>query len=210
MNITKATREYIDQHPSIKDCLKKGIVNYSALARHIADELGVSKKRNFDAILVASRRHARKLRHVEQEKKVLGLLKRSKVHIKTKICRLALEKNYYTFSGLAKLAKLLEEKHLFQVVEGESAITLIIEEESLEKAKDVLEGNIINTKNNLAEIIIISPREAEITVGVTAYLSSLLSDNGINVISTMGSYKDDIFVVESKDISKVLEIFGKF
>ena len=38
INITKETENYIRDHPSIKDCLKKGLINYSSLSRKIGDE----------------------------------------------------------------------------------------------------------------------------------------------------------------------------
>jgi len=33
---TEITEKYLTEHPSIKDCLKQGIINYSKLSRKIA------------------------------------------------------------------------------------------------------------------------------------------------------------------------------
>jgi len=41
MNIAKVTKSYIKKHPSIKDCIYKGVVNYSALAREIGEYHGI-------------------------------------------------------------------------------------------------------------------------------------------------------------------------
>ena len=35
---TELTEKYLEEHPSIKDCLKHGIINYSKLSRKIAQE----------------------------------------------------------------------------------------------------------------------------------------------------------------------------
>ena len=55
-NTTEMTNEYINEHPHIKNCLKRGLINYSALARYIAKELDIEKKSSKEAILIASRR----------------------------------------------------------------------------------------------------------------------------------------------------------
>ena len=56
-NITKLTEHYISEHPSIKDALKKGLINYSKLTRQIAEDMDIELKKNFDAILIACRRY---------------------------------------------------------------------------------------------------------------------------------------------------------
>ena len=43
---TELTEKYLSEHPSIKDCLKEGIINYSKLSRKIANELEIEKKTN--------------------------------------------------------------------------------------------------------------------------------------------------------------------
>jgi len=44
----------------------------------------------------------------------------------------------------------------------------------------------------------------EETVGVIAYLSNLLAENGINIIETMSTWTDTLFVISEKDIVKVM------
>jgi hypothetical protein len=61
MNITKLTESYIAEHPSVKDCLKKGFINYSSLTRQICKDLNLDAKKNFDAVLIACRRYYRKI-----------------------------------------------------------------------------------------------------------------------------------------------------
>jgi len=58
--ITKRTEQYLASKPSIRDCLKKRVVNYSQLARLIRKELK-DKKITMEAILIACRRYAHKI-----------------------------------------------------------------------------------------------------------------------------------------------------
>ena len=93
-SITKLTENYILEHPSIKDCLKNDLVNFSSLSRKIAEELDLSVKKNFDAILIACRRFQRKLKKEETfESRILKILKKSKVEIKNKIIAIVLERD---------------------------------------------------------------------------------------------------------------------
>ena len=42
-SLAEKTRMYIDAHPSIKDCVSKGLINYSSLARMIMKDIGVDR-----------------------------------------------------------------------------------------------------------------------------------------------------------------------
>ena len=38
---TELTEKYLAEHPSIKDCLREGVINYSKLSRKIAKDLNL-------------------------------------------------------------------------------------------------------------------------------------------------------------------------
>ena len=59
---------------------------------------------------------------------------------------------------------------------------------------------------NLAEITLKSSEDMENTPGIIAYLSTLLADNGINITETMSTWTDTLFVIDEKDIAKVMEL----
>src|SRR5438105_13449610 len=80
--VAREVREYIAAHPSVSDGLKMGIVNYSALARKIAKELGIRQK---EAVLAACRRYpAEKLRGYSEDA-VRRMLQRSRIQTRTKV-----------------------------------------------------------------------------------------------------------------------------
>jgi len=204
-NITKLTENYILQHPSIKDCLKNGLINYSSLSRQIASELNLNLKKNFDAILIACRRFKRKLKKEEIfENKILKILKESKIEIKNKIIAVVLEKDIF-FGDLINLEKELKKKReIFRVIEGVSAITIITTEEFFELIKKYFKNKIILENRNLAEITIKSPKEIETTPGTYAYLCSLFGENNINIVETLSCYTDTIFLIKEVDVGKVM------
>jgi hypothetical protein len=205
MSITKLAESYVLEHPSIKDCLKKGLVNYSSLSRQIASDLNLNPKKNFDAILIACRRLKRKLKKENDfEKDILKILKQSKIEIKNKIIAVVLEKDIY-FENLTALAREIKKKReIFGVIEGASGITVITTEDFLELVRKYFKNRIILENKSLAQITIKSPREIETTPGTYAYLCSLFQDNGINIVETLSCWTDTIFLVDEKDGGKVM------
>ena len=206
-NITKLTEDYILQHPSIKDCLKNGLINYSSLSRQIASELKLDLKKNFDAILIACRRFKRKLKKEEiSESKILKILKESKVEIKNKIIAVVLEKDIF-FGNLHNLEKEIKKrKEIFRVIEGASGITLITTEDFLDLIKKYFKNKIILENKNLAEITIKSPKEIETTPGTYAYMCSLFGENNINIVETLSCWTDTIFLIKENDVGKVMNL----
>ena len=204
-NVTKLTENYILQRPSVKDCLKNGLINYSSLSRQIASELNLNLKKNFDAVLIACRRLKIKLKKDEiSENKILKILKESKIEIKNKVIAVVLEKDIF-FENLINLEKeIKKKKEIFRVIEGISAITIITTEDFLDLIKKYFKNKIILENRNLAEIIIKSPKEIETTPGTYAYMCSLFGENNINIVETLSCYTDTIFLVKEEDVGKVM------
>ena len=206
-NITKLTVEYIAEHPSIKDCLKKGMINYSSLTRQICKDRNLDLKKSFDAVLIACRRYYRKVgKEAVLENKIIKILKDSKLEVKNKILVVLVEKNIY-YGHLIELQKEIKKKsELFNIIEGSSTITVITSHEFLSVVKKLFKNKIMKATENLAEVTLKSSEDMEKTIGVIAYLSTLLADNGINIIETMSTWTDTLFVIDEKDIPKVMEL----
>ena len=206
VNVTKLTEDYISEHPYVKDCLKKGLINYSSLTRQICSDLELNLKKNFDAVLIACRRYFRKIKsEATTEKKIVDILKGSKIEVKNKINSIILEKNI-VFSNLLELEKEAKKfLETFHIIEGTASITIITTDDFSKKVKQVFRNKIIKEYTDLVEVILKSPREIVTTAGVISYIYSLLGENDINVVDTLSSWTDTIFLVEEKDLSRVME-----
>ena len=74
-SLAEKTRIYIDAHPSVKDCVSRGLINYSSLARMIMKDLELD---NEEAVMIACRRYASKLGvTTDHEMNILRILKNS-------------------------------------------------------------------------------------------------------------------------------------
>lgn len=207
MSITKTVEKYIQEHPSVKDCLKKGLINYSSLARQIAKDMGIDQKKNFDALLIACRRYHSKIKgEKSSQEKVLSLLKESRVEIKNRMVAFVLEKGVYQKSLLKVQNKAKKSGEVFHLIEGASAITLITVEELSKDIRSLLKNWILQENKGLVEVILKSPQEIEETLGTTGFLCSLLGENGINIVEEMSCWTDTIFLIEEKDLSRVMEL----
>lgn len=203
MNITKATENYIREHPSIMDNLKKELINYSSLSRKIGKELSIKK---FDAILIACRRYATKLKtQKSREKEIIDILKKSKFEVKNRVTAVVLEPNIY-FDYLIELQKHIKKQSGFiHFIQGSSSLTIITSLEFLPLIKDYFKNKIIKINQDLVEITLISSEKLEDTPGVMSYLYSLFAENDINIVETMSCYTDTLFLIGENDIAKALK-----
>ena len=101
--IAQITARYIASNPVVAESLAMDLVNYSKLARRISSDESIEKSK-VDAVIVACRRYASKLRKQKRGETGIGLLKKSRKSIK-----IANNKASITFTVSEKyLAKVLD------------------------------------------------------------------------------------------------------
>ena len=206
MTTTELTERYINEHRSIKECLKKGLINYSSLARLIAKDLEIENKASKEAILIAARRFKDKIKTKIIEEDIVKLFRKSNMEIKNNIVFYTLEKNIFPDS-LVEIEKTIKKNNdLFFAIEGTKSITVIIQRQNKELVEKKFRNNIIRKKENLSLITISSPG-IEKTPGAVNYLTGILFDNGVNIEEFMSCYHDTLILIETKDIGKVINLF---
>ncbi|MCK5039358.1 MAG: hypothetical protein KAR87_00110 [Candidatus Aenigmarchaeota archaeon] len=200
------TEEYIGKHPYIKNCLKKGLINYSSLARLIAKELNIEKKTSKEAILVAARRMQKKLcEKVVYEKKIIDLLAKSEMDIKNKINVFILSKDI-NLDYVDEIQKDIRNSvGTFYCLEGSDNYTIITQEKHSCLIKDKFESNIIVHNKDMVLINIKSPKEIEETTGVVSYLTNLFAENGVNIVEFFSCWTDTLFVISSRDLGRTID-----
>lgn len=204
------TEKYLAEHPSIKDCLRQGIINYSKLSRKIAKELDIEKKTSMEAILIACRRYEEKIKkEIILEDRILEILKKSELEIKNKIIVCIIEKTRYIDKILEIEKKVQKEADTFYAIEGSKVFTIITSEKYLEYLESIFGKGIIKKSTNLAMITIKSPKELETTPGVNAFVYSKFREQGINIIEQMSCWTDTIIVISEENIATVMK-FLKF
>ncbi len=199
------TEAYILKHPSIKDCLKKGIVNYSALSRLIAADLGIEKKMSKEAILMASLRMREKLKKEQMdEEKILHLLKNAELEFKNKMFVLIAEKQ-----AKRKIAQFESEvrnsNDCMYSIEGTKSVTIIASGRYLEQLKKLLKNEIIKLTPDVVLVTIKTNEDIEKIKGIMATVCTALYENNINIIEAMSCWTDTMFVIQEEDLQGLME-----
>ena len=184
---------YVKGRPSLREGLKYGLINHSALARMVMEELGIPKKK-FDAVKVALIRTARKLAEKESggEEKILEVLRGSSISIQTKVAAIVSRKE-------------LDVSAITHAKSG-NYITYIVEESELKKVRKERGVRLITEKLNL--VTIKSKEEIEETPGVIAFILNALAHEGINVVEFISCYTDTILAVKEADTTRTYELLS--
>ena len=208
-SLAERTRLFIDAHPSIKDCVAKGLINYSSLARLIMKDLDVE---NEEAVMIACRRYASKLSvTTDHELSILSILKDSRLEMRTKTCIVTAKNDWTVLHKMDNLFKdMWNENSIMQCVQSASAVTIIADR----MLKDRIIGtvgrfNLIKIRENLVGIGVKSPEKIVDTAGVIAYLITNLSDAGINLEETVSCHTDTIFIVNEPDMINAYSVLTK-
>ncbi len=199
------TLEYIKNHMDIKNCLKKGVINYSSLARLIASELDIEKKTSKEAILMAARRYQERLKdEVDFEKNIKNLLAKSEIEIKNKIEVLIFQKNI-KFSDIEEIQKeVKKESETFYLLEGSNNYTIIIPERFSKAILKKFKSHLIRRHEGLALIRLKSPEDIEDIPGIVYYLTSFFYENGVNITEVMSFWTDTVFTIKKEDVNKAI------
>jgi hypothetical protein len=188
MTVAKRVRKHLRNKPYLLEALEKGIVNLSELSRQIQEELKIE---NMSAIKAALRRFGEDLQKNKQkrEEKVLEILKKSVLVVYDRKSVIITGKETNIKNGMKvdlpdKFVYLLDRKDLPARI------------------------NALVKHDNCTMIIIHSPEELEATPGVIAFLTSLLSEQNVNVIEFISCWTETIIVVKKKDSFKAYEILS--
>lgn len=203
-NVAEKVRTYITGHPSVADGLRLGIVNQSALARYISEELDIP---NTGAITAACKRSPQRKGGGHREAAVRGVLRRSRIETRTRVATLTLGRSPQALVRLSRVAKeLLEEGRLFRLIQGSQGTVVIVDDDAVERvARELSKEQLVKTRRGLVEVGVVSPESIEEVPGIMARLSSALAAADLNVLQAMSCYTDSLFIVEERDMVKAFE-----
>ncbi len=192
-NISGLVWLYVKRRPYLKEVIREGVVNYSALARKISIEAFGDVKRE-NAVKMALIRLTKRMEELESdiEGRILELLKRSSMLIKSKV---AVVISTRQLEGVKPLSFAKSGRH----------ITYIIEQRELEK----LDKKPARMEGNLNLITIESPEELEEVPGVISYILGALASEGINVVEFISCYTDTLLVVKQADTERAYSILSR-
>ena len=203
------TRQYIDDHPSIREALLEDLVNFTALARKIQAE---RELRNEEAVTVACRRYQRNLLSPDAGRGAIrAVLQVSRLQVHTRVALLRIRDEPEMLDRLYEAGRTTlpgpPGHRMFQIFQGTRAITVLCDEHLLGIfTKVVPERLLIEVERNLASLWLKSRPESAETPGVVAHLVESLYSRGINTLETVSVHTDSIFVFREDDALEAFRV----
>lgn len=210
-SVADRTREYIDQHPGIREALRDDIVNFTALARKIQGEWELP---NEEAVTIACRRYQHELRgeppglvHVR------AIVARSRLQVHTRVAMVRFHDDWELVDRLLTTGRRTlagrPGRPLFQVLEGMMAGTVLCEESMLATVLGVIpSARIIRIERDLATLAFRSLPEVAETPGVFAYMAEALVRRGVNCRETVSVHTDSTFVFRATDVIQAYQVLS--
>lgn len=200
-SITKQTHAYILKRPSLRECLGRGLLNHSALAREICDELGIDR---FDGVLAATKRLGARLSKVRQDVNIDKLMRDIQVRVTNRLAIVVVEapQNFEKLNALQRQVR--KSRGRFNIIDGDEFVTLLFSQQHLDSVKATVGNSIKSAVTDLAQVNLIFDKRIETTPGVVSHVYGLLAFHGINVREEMSCWTDIILVVDERDLSRTL------
>ncbi|HUV34130.1 MAG TPA: hypothetical protein VMW22_04315 [Candidatus Desulfaltia sp.] len=190
-SVAQLVRETIQMRPSLLDALSMKIVNYSALARILQDELGEG---SIEAVKAAVIRVSdeiasdRKLR----EEAVQSILKESKVRLQDKIA--------VVISPLK-----LDISHIVTAHLTDQYVYVVDQTTMKGELKDP-----VKVQSNLVALILLSPPRVETTPGFVAFITQLLASRNINIVEFISCSTNTIIILDGQDALKAFSLLQNY
>jgi len=191
MKTSSAVRLYLKNRPYALAAIDEGIVNYSALARSVKRAIGA---RSQNAVKAAVIRYAmeRGSRMEVIELRALSVIKENRIMLLDNVSVIISNKKL----SMANEAEVKMDFYYVYLVRGKAKLTK-------EERYSVVEHH-----ENCSMVVIYSGSNIESTSGVTAFMTSLLAEYGINIVEIVSCYTETMIVVNRTDAVASYELLS--
>jgi len=198
----EVVREFIERDGSIRLGLSRGLINSRALARYIQKE--TNERYSFEALLSAIRRYP--LQHSAGKRLLVGKTMR-KIWLKNNITVILLRNRPELQPVLAKFAGELDHSggETFRMITTAKVVKVEIDTKNVEALTVKLQkGDVLDRRDNMAEILVETSDEARDVPGVLAALLTELAMNDVSIMET--SSLEDLAKPSGKEQSRFISL----
>ncbi|HZY70819.1 MAG TPA: hypothetical protein VFF67_07585 [Thermoplasmata archaeon] len=199
----EVARAYVEAHPSVREALRDGLLNYAALARKIQAELGTSSA---EALTVACARYQRSgLSDPPGLDAVRRVVESSRLEVRSRVALLRMRDDWSALDNvLGPGRRAIAESgrgRLFEVLQGTRAVTILCEEDLLGTLLDFVPAPVrLGVETGLSVLVFRSRPEVAETPGVMAFLSEELYRRGVNALESVCVHAESILVFRDRDL----------
>ncbi len=190
-SVAQMVRDTIQTRPSLLDALNMKIVNYSALARILQDELGEG---SLEAVKAAIIRVAEEISTDRglREVAVRGILKNSRVRLQDKI-------------GVVISSIKLDIPHIVTAHLTDQYVYIV--DQTI--INDPLPEQ-VQFQKNLVALILLSPEVVEETPGFVAFITQLLASRNINIVEFISCSTNTIIILDGTQALQAFSLLQNY
>ncbi len=208
MPVTEIVREIITRNRSIYDCMKMDIINYTALAVKIHQDVEKQLENtvNLNTIVVAIKRYSDSFEQ-KSDIKEESILKNARLSLTNKIMDIRLSLDVFDNNEasyiLDKFSQIRSDYEFFRL--ADSLRVLTEDDDDIRKLLSTFidDKNLFNTGLAKLKIVISNDRNRN---DITSYITELLHNNGIEMINAFFSQDSIIIILDTNDASRAYEV----
>lgn len=205
MSLSKVVRSLIENDLSLQDALDRGYANFSAVARLLKPRVEeiLGRKVKLEGLITSVKRA--KLSY-KPRLDYVKIVAESVINLRTDVAKISLEKTRKTLETARKTLASYPETFL-QILEGATTLTLIVDQRiSGEVRSAFMKGDVLDEKQNLAALIVQSPREIVDTPSCIVALYIPISRNQINIEETVSCFTETIIILKMEDVGRAFTL----
>ncbi len=194
MTITQQVRTWLQSNPAIARCLHEDLVNLSALARRMQEDLSVERPQS----IVTALRRIRRDQSQDTDDGVQEALAASRVEMRTHAALLTYHASWSLLQRLAGTLAGISDDERVHVFHGWEDITVVADEELIETLEAAVGDAPLERRTGLVELNLRSDQAS--VPGFLAATTTALAAKGINLIDAASCRMDHIFLIEERDL----------
>ncbi|MBI4226253.1 aspartate kinase [Candidatus Roizmanbacteria bacterium] len=212
LTISQAVREKVEKSPILSEAMDQGVLNYSALARKLRQELEkeLYKPVSAGSIVMALKRLSKQLRAKIKTEKVFS--KSPDILIRSNLIEITVLNANFTDDKFNALFKKFhqQKKYFFTLTQGVFETTIIASNELSTNLNRIIKGEqIVSRFDNLSAITIRLSKEVIPTPGVYYSLLKFLAWEEINIIEVVSTFLEFTIILENKDVDKAFSVLKR-
>jgi predicted amino acid-binding ACT domain protein len=204
-------RRLVDADPALQECLARGIVNYTEVARRLAPlvEKETGEAPSIEAVKIALIRYASKLSQSPPptpKRRLLEILAKSTLELRTGVTVATVRLPY--LPRLAEAAgRLVGKARLFFFMQSLTSITVTVSQDTFEVLRNAVgDEGFIKIYRDQAVLVIVSPEDVIRVPGFIGYITGMMARNGVNISQIESVHTDTILVMDLEDALKAFKL----
>ncbi len=205
LSLAQTVQFFVENDPSVQDALERNYGNFSAIARLLKPKVEkfLGKTVTFEGMITSVKRV--KTTYVPRME-YLEVVAGSIINLRTDVAKISLEKTRRNLERARLLSADFPEA-FFQVLEGATTLTLITDQSIFVNVRSMFRTEeLLDEKQNLAAIIVQSPKGIVNTPGCIVAFYNPISRRRINIEETVSCHTETIIVLRMDDAAKAFSL----